>query len=106
VSRDRYSGSCVSARVPPHRGLGGGRVSLSPAVDKSGDFGYDMSDTSSSVGGSSVQSAASSALQSSMDSLTKLMAERFDQSATQVKAVSDRLTPVESKHGEMASFIS
>ena len=34
------------------------------------------------------------------------MAERFDQSATQVKAVSDRLTRVESKHGEMASAIS
>jgi hypothetical protein len=41
-----------------------------------------------------------------MDSLTKLMAERFDQSATQVKAVSDRLTRVESKHEEMASVIS
>ena len=65
-----------------------------------------MSDTASSVGGSSVQSAASSALQSSIDGLTKLMADRFDQSATPVKAVSDRLTRVESKHGEMASAIS
>jgi hypothetical protein len=34
------------------------------------------------------------------------MADRFDQSATQVKAVSDRLTRVESKHGEMASAFS
>ena len=105
-ARDRYSGACAPARAPSHRGLGGGRISLPPAVDKSVDFGYEMSDTSSSAGGSSIQSAASSALQSSMDSLTKLMAERFDQSATQVKAVSDRLTRVESKHGEMASVIS
>ena len=48
-------------------------------VDKpTGEFGYGMSDTASSVGGLSVQSAASSALQSSIDGLTKRMADRFD----------------------------
>jgi len=107
-ARYRYSkGSCAPSRPPPHRGLiGGGRAPPSFSPEKVVDFGYDVSDTSSSVGGSSVQSAASSALQSSIDGLTKLMADRFDQSATQVKAVSDRLTRVESKHGEMASAFS
>ena len=104
-ARYRYSkGACAPTRHPTHRSLsGGGRALPEKAVV---EFGYETSDTASSVGGSSSQSAASSALQSSILDLTKLMADRFDQSATQVKAVSDRLTRVESKHGEMASAFS
>ena len=107
-ARYRYSkGACAPSRPPSHRSLGGGgRAPPSFTAEKVVEFGYDTSDTASSVGGSSVQSAASSALQSSIDGLTKLMADRFDQSASQVKSISDRLTRVESKHGEMAASFS
>jgi hypothetical protein len=66
------------------------------------------SDSSLGPSASAVKSSTSTptALQTSLDGLAKLVAERFDQSAVQAKTMSERLNRVESRHGELAGLIS
>ena len=110
-ARDRYPDGSFTCPPPDHPHVGSRSWGLADTKPV-GEFGYPQlmrdeqadarSDSSLVPSASAVQSSTSTALQTSLDGLAKLVAERFDQSAAQAKTMSDRLNRVESRHGELA----